>query len=298
MALAVPPREEDGVQHVQESTKAPSYARANITSRLPDYTNSLAEAVKAAFTPNNYVSLTAMHTKYAGPNAEFSAPGFRPGGAGGQQFSEFNYVCSPFDFSEELRSRERREHDSKVRSIAGDQAFFAGSNLHREKFEEFGFEYLSEPYNNAVEEQRREKWIQEQKSLVRTPFIPSGVQKALERPTRGLLGDLMTVLYRTLTEDWPETGPTVLSTAEDLIVIYFAVERVRNTTGLLTYMNNALRRDDTIVKYELRKVVEGWNVLTKDNHLMFTLRPPWVKSRNFLPSNPQQTQGGGEPKGN
>ena len=51
----------------------------------------------------------------------------------------------------------------------------------------------------------------------------------------------------------------------------------------------SLRRNPVVIQYDLRKVSEGWNVITDDSHLMYTLRPPWVRPQRFLPSTPTGT---------
>lgn len=270
----------------------PRYARANIASRLPDYTNSIQENIRAAFMPNNYRSISSIHPGAAvlaqssslASNSDKLHP-FKVGFHGGRAtFSDFAYACSPFDLAEETKVRERQAHEEKMRSVGGEQPFFAGYNNFRLKHELDGtqFEYVSEPYESPIEARMREKWLEDSQRNPR-PFLPPGAEKALAKPTRALLGDAMTALYRNIMADWREVQPTVISTAEDLIVIYFQAERVSHTDGVLAYMNNALRRDDAVLAYDLRRVPEGWNVRTDDGrHLMFTFRPPWVRPRAFV----------------
>lgn len=266
----------DEGQTSKRKEKVPSYARPNVASMLPEYTNHTAESIRAAFVPNSFTSLASLRD---GPND--LAP-FRVG-ATNATFGDFVYECSPYDLSDEDQAKQRRDHEAKIHAIAGPQPFFAGYSTWKAKFEEAVPEYLSEPYDGEREEARQRKFLDDAKHLSK-PFVPPGVEKALQRPTRTLLGDAMTALYRIIAEDWPEAQPTILSTAEDLIVVYFLVERLKNTSGVLTYMNNALRRNEAVLQYDLRKVQEGWNVQTEDRHLMFTLRPPWVRARSFLPS--------------
>ena len=56
-------------------------------------------------------------------------------------------------------------------------------------------------------------------------------QGTLEKPTRAMLTDIMAHLYRILSDDWEEASPTVFTTEEDLIVIYFNVVTIRNLEG-------------------------------------------------------------------
>ena len=46
-----------------------------------------------------------------------------------------------------------------------------------------------------------------------------------------------------------------------------------------------------MLKYQLKKVVEDWNVTPGDGHLYYTFRPPWVTSRitdTFFALHPEQ----------
>ena len=258
--------------------KGPNYAQPSISARLPttatDYEYS--EAIKAAFVPNTFKTIKSL----TGTNDEELAP-FRAGTGANTTFSDFVYMCSPYDLTEDVKVTTRNDHERKMRAIGDGDPFLAGGSTQIQKFEGQP-DYQPDPYEGWREAQRDQRCEEESKSLSK-PFVPPGVQKALQRPTRVMLGDAMTSLYRSISEDWPEAQPTILSTAEDLIVIYFLIERVRSAAGVLTYMNNALRRNEAVLEFDLRKVVDGWNIVTEDRHLMFTLRPPWVRPRNFLP---------------
>jgi hypothetical protein len=266
---------EDGAP--SHASTVPSYARPNVTSRLPEFSNQNNEAIRAAFQPNNFRSIQGLNTHAMDNGA------FRSGASGATAFSEFAYVSSPYDLGDEAKVLDRHDHEDRMRHIGGDQPFFAGYNAVKLPHEQIDgeFEYAADPYSGAQEARTRERWLSESRQLSK-PFLPAGVQKALSRPSRAMLGDAMTALHRTISEDWPEAQPTVLSTAEDLIVVYFVLERIKNPAGVNTYMNNALRRNEAVVEYDLRKVAEGWSLATEDNHLMFTFRPPWVRPRAFL----------------
>lgn len=77
----------------------------------------------------------------------------------------------------------------------------------------------------------------------------------------------------------------VVSTAEDLIAVYFSLEKLEKSqvTALLQYMNACLLHNAAIREFHLTKVPEGWDVLTDDGYVLYTFRPPWVKKRVFLP---------------
>ncbi|CCW63056.1 unnamed protein product [Phytomonas sp. EM1] len=147
------------------------------------------------------------------------------------------------------------------------------------------YRQVSEPYGRHHEIERQRKFLDEYKRLAK-PFLPSSASMdILSKPTRLMLGDCARDVYQSIASDWKEANPIVMSTAEDLIVIYFCLKSLtrRQSLLLLKYMNGALKRCAAISQYGLAKVPEGWNILTDDGYLMYTLRPDWVKAQRFLP---------------
>lgn len=275
----------------ESNSNGPAYTRPIIANLLPEYTNAHAEAIRQAFQPTSFRSLSSLSAAAASDLASASSSS---GGPDGKQpfrvakinttFSDFEYNCSPFEAADELKAHQRKEGIAKMRKIAGDQeilAFRTAFPARNDKFDPiWDVPFLTEPYQSADDaSMTRERLL---KAATEKPFIPPGVQKSIGKPTRALLNDAMAHLFRCLAEDWPDAQPTVLTTAEDLIVIYFPLERIRNADGVTTYMSHALRRNEVIMEFDLRRVVEGWNVRTDDGFLLFTLRPPWVKARNFI----------------
>ncbi|KAH8620019.1 hypothetical protein ERJ75_000107200 [Trypanosoma vivax] len=122
----------------------------------------------------------------------------------------------------------------------------------------------------------------ERTSRLESPFVIGcgGVQ---HQRTRDLLIDCARELYYTIVRDWEEAEPKVVFSAEDLIVVYINLQRVRRTAAVLRYMNNVLIWGDVTREFRLSKVHEGWGIVTEDGHLMYTFRPPWVIPRGFLP---------------
>ena len=51
-------------------------------------------------------------------------------------------------------------------------------------------------------------------------------------------------------------------------------------------MNVLVRTNAVVMKYQLVKVVEHWNVRPGDGHVYFTLRPPWVKAGRVVENRP------------
>eukprot|EP01065_Artemidia_motanka_P030219 TRINITY_DN36230_c0_g1_i1.p1 TRINITY_DN36230_c0_g1~~TRINITY_DN36230_c0_g1_i1.p1 ORF type:complete len:308 (+),score=66.28 TRINITY_DN36230_c0_g1_i1:60-926(+) len=273
------------------SQRVPNYARPSLSSRLPGSIGMDHEAIQAAFAPGSYTSIAGLsdprpHPEPAERMALSTDAGvsFRAGSGVKKQFSDFEYVASPYELDTEAKTRGRREHQRKVETLHGDQSFVAPGSVFVSKHEG-GHEYQSDPYDTARDEQLRSKWIEEKKVLAGS-FLPAGREKGLSRPSRAMLTDMMTHLYKILYDDWEEAKPAVFTTAEDLIVVYFSMEKLRNDTGLTAYMNVLARRNPLVQSYELQKVNEGWNIHTEDNHTMFTFRPPWVRERRFTSFKP------------
>ena len=57
-------------------------------------------------------------------------------------------------------------------------------------------------------------------------------------------------------------------------------------------MNVLVQRNESICAYDLRRVTEGWGMQTDDSHLMFALRPPWVKTKTYANPNGTGSQQG------
>lgn len=257
----------------------PRYTQANIAARLPDYTNQHQENIRAAFQPNNFRTIQSLSNTHDVDNGPF-----RVGKTGATTFSDFAYVSSPYDLGDEAKIGERLDHEEKMRRIGGDQPFFAGySAAAAGTGLDTDFEYMVDPYDEKDKAAHEER-IRSESLRIARPFVPTGAQKALAKPTRAMLGDAMAAVYRTVAEDWSESPPTVLSTAEDLIVLYFSTEKIRSDAGVLVYMNNALRRNEAVLEFDLRKVPGAWGRRTVDGHLMFTFRPPWVRTPIAMPA--------------
>lgn len=226
----------------------PSYARPSVASRLPDFSNAAAEAIRAAFVPNSFTTIGSLGKVMDAEAPGAAAPSFRAGGHSATHcgtFSDFVYASSPYDLVDEQKAALRRQHEDQMRHIAAGrddgadagaadhQPFFAGYSAFKTKAEAWGLEYLSDPYDLKDEHAKQERWLAESQALGKA-FLPPGVQKALDKPTRAMLGDAMTALFRTISQDWPEAQPTVLSTAEDLVVVYFLLSRIKSAHGVLT----------------------------------------------------------------
>lgn len=145
------------------------------------------------------------------------------------------------------------------------------------------YPFTADPYDRSREVRRQEQFMSESKRLGR-PFVPA--VSASGAPTRLLLGDCVRDLYKAIVRDWTDADPMVVSTAEDLLVMYFSLHEMKKnrTVALLQYMNSFAQRNEAVREFKLAKVREGWDILTADGHMMFTFRPPWVKkTKTFMP---------------
>ena len=266
-----------------DEPSGPAYCRPIIAHLLPEYTNQHAEAIRQAFLPTSFRTIQSLGA--GGAAAEADRVPFRVPRTSNVPFSEFEYSCSPYEAAEDSRAQQRKEDLLKMRRIAGDQevvAFRTAFPARKDRFDPiWDTPFLHDTFANDEDDasRRREQLL---RNVADRPFVPAGVQKSIGKPTRALLTDAMSSLFRCLADDWPDAQPTVLTTAEDLVVVYYPLGQIRNPDGVTTYMNHALRRNEVILEFDLRKVVEGWNVKTDDGFLLFTLRPPWVRSRNFI----------------
>jgi hypothetical protein len=294
------------MSHNPTNPTVPHYALPNVSSRLPEYVNADQEAIRAAFVPNSYRTISTVRVQKAQAGIEadpmhnnssmlatIDAPAFKAGNGERGLFSEFVYESSPYDVTALMTSQSRKLHDEQMKQVSarpfvvqsahsvlfGKSAQQPGGDLSGSGSGTSSVVGSRDPFDAVRDDEYRHKWLEEHRSK---PFLPAGKEKPLAKPTRAMLTDIMTHVYRVLCEDWNEAHPTVLATSEDLIVVYFAKDGIKNEAGIQAYMSVFARRNDVVLSYDLRRVNEGWNVATGDGHLMFTFRPPWVRQRSFL----------------
>eukprot|EP00668_Euglena_longa_P011845 GGOE01014265.1.p1 GENE.GGOE01014265.1~~GGOE01014265.1.p1 ORF type:complete len:318 (-),score=97.72 GGOE01014265.1:119-988(-) len=256
----------------------PHYVRPTAASQKVESCTDDQDRVRNAFHPCSYTSISSLEVGRSRPGEYPGPTGLRCGKAP-QFFSEYEYMSDPFSLADELQSEERKQLLKKMQAVGNTKPFGAPGTLYQARYET-AFEYISEPFDSFKDDTLRRKWLDEQKALA-GPFVPAGSKGTLERPTRAMLTEMLTHLYRILSEDWEEAQPTVFTTEEDLIVTYFNLQEIRNPDGIKAYMNVLADRNDALAVYDLRRVPEGWGMLTDDHHLMFALRPPWVKPKRF-----------------
>ena len=302
----------------------PHYALPNFSVVLPTYSNHESDVITNAFRVGNFVSLHDLpHNVKPGQvsrsrfqkildnrqpaedwNVNLGAP-YKPKA---KTFSEFEYVSTPFSLADELAKQER-ERSHKAVAAAGhttpfcmsdtaaklkyEDAFAGGANS---DFKFNAFNADADPYERADDQALRFKWLQDAQ-ILSGPFRPSGRvkgqagQSASEMPSRSTLPSMVAELREALEQDWAEYPFLVCSTDDEHVVVRYELATLDAEPGLGAYMNVFSRSHHVISKFQLRKVVEDWNVTPGDGHLYFTFRPPWVTSRitdTFYALHPEQ----------
>ena len=282
----------------------PRYAIPNITSILPEYSNAEAEYIQRTFAQGNYDLLHTLPSDIsAGEVNKFRkahmeqarkmlldnmphAAGSIPNATNKNGlFQEFDYKPSPYSLPDEIQSRERLESEAARMQISGSD-FNTGGVVHKSKYEDgftegLRYPHQANPYEAASDQILRQKWLEESKILA-GPFVPSGTANdALSDgvPTKAMARDIIQQVQRIICEDWEDVEVAIYVNEDEQWVIRFPLHAVDSDAGLVAYMNVLTRTNAVIMKYQLVKVVEHWNVRPGDGHVYFTLRPPWVKVR-------------------
>jgi len=301
----------------QQFHKLPHYALPNFSVVLPTYSNNEADVITQAFRIGNYVSLSALpNTVKPGQvsrsrfqkildnrqpaedwNVSLGAP-YKPKA---KTFSEFEYVSTPFSLADELAKAARETSHKAVAAAGHTKAFLMSDTAVKQKnedaFNKYGqqgqcdetykfnaFVSTADPYERADDQSLRFKWLQDAQ-ILSGPFRPSGRvkgqtnQAATELPSRSTLPAMVAELREAVEGDWAEYPFLVCSTDDEHVVVRFELSTLDSEPGLGAYMNVFARSSHVVSKFQLRKVVEDWNVTPGDGHLYFTFRPPWVTSR-------------------
>ena len=307
-----------------EPKPLPHYALPNFSVVLPTYSNNESDVITQAFRIGNFVSLSALpNTVKPGQvsrsrfqkildnrqpaedwNVNLGAP-YKPKA---KTFSEFEYISTPFALADDLAKQEREKSHKAVEAAGHKQAFVMSDTAVKLKYEDayvgkanpdFSFSPFTstaDPYERADDQSLRFKWLQDAQ-ILSGPFRPSGRvkgslnQSAMELPSRSTLPSMVAELREALEADWAEYPFLVCSTDDEHVVVRFELATLDSEPGLGAYMNVFARSQHVVSKFQLRKVVEDWNVTPGDGHLYFTFRPPWVTSRvtdTFYALHPEQ----------
>jgi hypothetical protein len=280
----------------------PRYAIPNITSILPEYSNAEQEYIQRTFAQGNYDLLHSLPADIsAGEVNKFRKAHMEqarkmlldnmPHAAGSIPkatnkhglFQEFEYKPSPYSLSDDIQSRERLENEAARIAIACHD-FRTGGAVFKSKYEDgftegVRYPHQANPYEAATDQILRHKWLEESKILA-GPFVPSGTTNEALRtgaPTKMLARDIIQQVQRIICEDWEDVEVAIYVNEDEHWVVRFPLDAVDSDAGLVAYMNVLVRTNAVVVKYQLVRAVEHWNVRPGDGHVYFTLRPPWLK---------------------
>merc|ERR1740138_61551 len=302
----------------------PHYALPNFSVVLPTYSNNEADVITQAFRIGNYVSLSALPNSVKPgqvsrsrfqkildnrqPTEDWNVNLGAPYKPKAKTFSEFEYVSTPFALAEDLAKQERERSHVAVAAAGHKMPFVMSDTAVKLKYEDAfvgdanpGYKFnafisTADPYERADDQALRFKWLQDAQ-ILSGPFRPSGRvkgqtnQAATELPSRSTLPQMVAELREALEEDWGEYPFLVCSTDDEHVVVRFELATLDAEPGLGAYLNVFARSAHVVSKFQLKKVVEDWNVTPGDGHLYFTFRPPWVSARitdTFFALHPEQ----------
>jgi len=302
----------------------PHYALPNFSVVLPTYSNHESDVITNAFRVGNFVSLHDLpHNVKPGqvsrsrfqkildnrqPAEDWNVNLGAPYKAKAKTFSEFEYVSTPFSLADELAKQEREKSHKAMEKAGHTAPFLMSDTAVKLKYEDAytgaanadfkfnAFTSVADPYERADDQALRFKWLQDAQ-ILSGPFRPSGRvkgkagQAAMELPSRSTLPAMVAELREALEEDWGEYPFLVCSTDDEHVVVRFELATLDAEPGLGAYLNVFARSAHVVSKFQLKKVVEDWNVTPGDGHLYFTFRPPWVSARitdTFFALHPEQ----------
>ena len=277
----------------------PAYMIPNLSSTLPVYSNSEQDYIRRAFQSANYDriselpdniqeeevtkarnlhiedTLNSKYTTISTNKGTLTKTGL---------FQEFEYIPSRYTLADELASIQRIDSEKKRSTIA--EVDFAPTGTIRKLKHEDGFQvgknfpYVSDPYESAVEQILMTKWSGEEKILC-GPFLPSGsdsglVDHAPGAPTRLVMQEVMESLKKVIQKDWENAVFEIFTNKQQEWVIRFDLKTIESEHGLSAYMNVFIRCNEEIIAHNLTKVSDQWSHKPDENHIVFTLRPPWV----------------------
>ncbi len=300
--------DENALEHILQNenldekpttTSLPAYMIPNLASTLPVFSNSEQDYIRRAFQSANYdriselpdnikeEEVTLARTKHIDDtlNSRYTTVSNSKGTLTKTGlFQQFEYIPSRYTLADELASIQRIDSDKKRSTIS--ELDFAPTGTIRKLKHEDGFEvnknfpYVSDPYESAVEQILMSKWSQEEKILC-GPFVPSGSDSALADhapgPTSRLsMQEVMESIKKVIQKDWENALFEIFTNKQQEWVIRFDLTSIESETGLSAYMNVFIRCNEEIIAHNLTKVSDQWGCKPDENHIVFTLRPPWV----------------------
>lgn len=297
--------DENAIQHILQNenlgeepttTTIPLYMIPSLSSTLPVYSNSEQDYIRRAFQSANYDRISnlpdnikeeevtkartyhiddTLNSRYTAMAKSMAKGTLTKTGL----FQEFEYIPSRYTLADELASIQRIDSEQKRSTIA--ELDFAPTGTIRKLKHEDGFQvgknfpYVSDPYESAVEQILMTKWSQEEK-IICGPFLPSGNDSALVDHSPGAPTRLSMQEVMVIQKDWEGAVFEIFTNKQQEWVIRFDLKTVESETGLSAYMNVFIRCNEEIIAHSLTKVSDQWSYKPDENHIVFTLRPPWV----------------------
>ena len=74
----------------------------------------------------------------------------------------------------------------------------------------------------------------------------------------------MGYIKRNLLADWSDISFVIGTNPEDFIEMRFDVDSLDSPQGLHTYLNHMVNGNDFVLKYQLRRVVQYWNLASEN----------------------------------
>lgn len=287
------PMHDDGiVGHIS------GYAMPNISSMLPNYSNSEQEFIFRTFNVGNYDLLKhlpdgikeqqvmAVRTARMAATRRFlmpalSQPLIRSKPSNQQDlFSTFDYIPSRFSLADELASKERVESEAKRMAVGG-REFIPSGNVSLPKYkdnaENSTFPFVGGSYEGADDARLAQTCLDRGGVIVDKPWVHSGTDKLGDQPTKMAAWQMMSDVRKWIAKDWEEVDVTIFENDHDCWVVRIPLDKVDSEQGLLAYMNVFIRCNELVNSYKIHKVVDFWGTTPGDGSMYFVFRPPWVK---------------------
>mmetsp|Transcript_22626 Transcript_22626/g.31544 ORF Transcript_22626/g.31544 Transcript_22626/m.31544 type:complete len:328 (+) Transcript_22626:165-1148(+) len=276
----------------------PRYLMPNISSILPEYSNSEQDCINHAFNQGNFNTLNTLpdHLRCHEVNKARSSQleqVRRPAPSGtipAQRttndkglFQEYEFIPSRYNLEDILEQRSKVEAKEKEKLISS-KGWQDPGYIHKAPYEDGFVEgqfypHSSDPYEAAQDMILRHRWMEDQQ-ILEGAWKPPGTTKAIHEPAGYLMAhEIIQQLHKIITEDWEGVVVNIYENQDAHWVIRFNLNSVDSEQGLVTYMNVFLRCNKLVTKYDVTRVTEQWNVKPGDGSIYFTLRPPWVTKK-------------------
>ena len=125
-----------------------------------------------------------------------------------------------------------------------------------------GFLSESDPYEANAFEVLRARWISDSKKLYGN-FLPSHGARELAKVNRKQLPEIVGYIKRRLLTDWSDINFIIGTNPEDYIELRFSASSLDAPSGLKAYMSNLVDQDESMLKFQLRRVPQYWGLKSK-----------------------------------